>query len=61
MINKRYNLTDLADNIVIVQEVINMYVDDKMSIAQISMAKGLSIHIITLMLKENNIEMRSKK
>ena len=61
MINKRYNLTDLADNIVIVQEVINMYVDEKMSIAQISMAKGLSIHIITLMLKENNIEMRSKK
>lgn len=61
MINKRYNLTDLADNIVTVQEVINMYVDEKMSIAQISMAKGLSIHIITLMLKENNIEMRSKK
>ncbi len=61
MINKRYNLTDLADNIVIVKEVINMYVDEKMSIAQISMAKGLSIHIITLMLKENNIEMRSKK
>ena len=60
MIPKRYNLTDLADNIVTVQEVINMYVDQRMSMPEISMATKISVHTIRTMLLENEIKIRPK-
>ena len=60
MLPKRYNLTDLSDNIVLVQEVINMYVDQEMSLQEISIATRLTIHTVRTMLIENNVEMRQK-
>ena len=60
MLPKRYNLTDLSDNIVLVQEVISMYVDQRMSLQEISIATRLTMHTVRTMLVENNVELRQK-
>ncbi len=60
MLPKRYNLTELADNIVLVQEIINMYVDQRMSLEEIAIATKITRNTIRKMLVENEVKIRTK-
>lgn len=60
MLPKRYNLTELADNIILVQEIINMYVDQRMSLEEIAIATKITRNTIRKMLVENEVKIRTK-
>ncbi len=55
---KNYNLTNLSDNIILVEDVINEYIDQKLSIAKIAIKHRKSIYVIRQILIDNEIEMR---
>ena len=60
MIPKRYNLTELSYNIVLVQEVMNMYEDQRMSLEEIALATKITRNTIRKMLIENGVKLRTK-
>lgn len=55
---KNYNITNLSDNIILAEEVINEYVDQKLSLAKIAIKHRKTIHIIRQILIDNEIELR---
>ncbi len=60
MIKKDYNLTNISDNLILVQEIINLYVDARMSLEQISIEKNLTKATVYKILKDNQIQLRQR-
>jgi hypothetical protein len=46
---------------IIVSDIISLYLDEKLSILEISLLKGVSVHVINDILKLNNIEIRKSE
>lgn len=60
MIKKSYDIEALKNNIDFVNDIIKMYVDDKLGLETIARKYDESIHTIRTILQDNNVPMRTK-
>ena len=60
MLKKDYNVESQRDNIVLTKNIIDLYVDAKMSLEQIAIQEKLTIHTVRQILLDNGVKIRQK-
>ncbi len=60
MLKKDFNQESINNNLALVKEVIEEYVEERMSVEKIAILHELSQHTVRTILLDNNIQMRPK-